>query len=385
MSTNVMRYLILNYVVVFSCLSLVVFPSDEAFGADDLQPLLKTLQSVGPGGLGNREAAQAWQELVRADAGRLPTILAGLDDAGPLASNWIATAVDAVAERQLQSGGKLPAAELERFVLDARHAPKGRSLAYQWLSRVDSTAPRRLLAGMLNDASAELRRDAIAQFIEETSLLAESGKTLEAAARYREALRAARDFDQIALLVQRLRKLGQQVDPARLLGFIVKWKLIGPFDNPEEKGYDTVYPPEQKLDLNASYEGKRGKLRWMDYTSKDDYGLVDLNAAIAEEKGVAAYATAEFIAAKPRRVQFRLATLNAVKLWLNGRLIDEHKVYHLGSQLDHYVSQAELQAGRNVILLKICQNEQTQDWAKPWAFQLRVCDEAGVAVLSDDR
>ena len=55
---------------------------------DDLEPLLKTLRSVGPKGAGNREAGPAWKKLVRADAGQLPVILAGLDDAGPLASNW---------------------------------------------------------------------------------------------------------------------------------------------------------------------------------------------------------------------------------------------------------------------------------------------------------
>ena len=63
--------------------------------ADDVEPLLKTLQRVGPKGAGNREAARAWQQLARADAAQLPVILAGLDRAGPLAANWIRTAVDA--------------------------------------------------------------------------------------------------------------------------------------------------------------------------------------------------------------------------------------------------------------------------------------------------
>jgi hypothetical protein len=29
------------------------------------------------------------------------------------------------------------------------------------------------------------------------------------------------------------------------------------------------------------------------------------------------------------------------------------------------------------VLIKLCQNEQTDDWAQSWSFQLRVCDLTG--------
>jgi hypothetical protein len=35
-------------------------------------------------------------------------------------------------------------------------------------------------------------------------------------------------------------------------------------------------------------------------------------------------------------------------------------------------------------LLKICQNEQTEDWAQRWEFQVRICDSSGTAVLPLD-
>ncbi len=35
----------------------------------------------------------------------------------------------------------------------------------------------------------------------------------------------------------------------------------------------------------------------------------------------------------------------------------------------------------NVLLLKVCQNEQEQSWAQDYKFQLRVCDATGSAVL----
>ena len=43
---------------------------------------------------------------------------------------------------------------------------------------------------------------------------------------------------------------------------------------------------------------------------------------------------------------------------------------------------AQLEPGRNRILVKVCQNEQTEDWTVEWEFQLRVTDSLGTPVLS---
>jgi hypothetical protein len=351
----------------------------------EITPLLATLRAVGPKGAGHRDAARAWQELARARADQLPQVLAGMDGAGPLAANWIATAAESIAERQLQRGGKLPAAELEKFTLDRRHAPRARRLAFEWLTRADPTAPKRLLPGMLNDPSLELRRDAVARLIEEGSRLADGGKKEESIAVLRRALTAARDIDQIRLLAGRLRKAGEKIDLARHFGFLLRWKLIGPFDNTGEKGFDAVYPPERRIDFTASYAGKHGPVKWIDYTSTDDYGKIDLNKALGEEKSVAGYAAAEFISGSEQQVELRASSFNALKVWLNGTLVYDHNVYHSGAQLDQYVCRGTLRPGRNLILVKICQNAQTQDWARYWYFQLRVCDEQGTAILSADR
>ncbi len=69
-----------------------------------LDQQLATLKAVGSEGAGNTAARQAWQQVSKADAASLPVILAALDDAGPLAANWLRASVDAIAERQLQKG-----------------------------------------------------------------------------------------------------------------------------------------------------------------------------------------------------------------------------------------------------------------------------------------
>ncbi len=353
--------------------------------AEDLGPLLQTLRSVGPKGAGNRPAAEAWEKLAKADAEQLPVILAAIDDANPLAANWIRTAVDAVAENQLRRGGQLPARQLERFVLATHHSPRARRLAYEWLGRVDRSAPGRLVPKMLEDPSLEMRRDAVARLTDRADELADEKKQSEAVATYKTALTAARDLDQVRRLTGRLRKLDQNVDLPRHFGFLTTWKVIGPFDNTKEKGFDVAYPPEQKIDPKASHQGKDGPVRWIDHVAKDDYGKVDLNKILAKEKAVVAYATTEFLSEARQEVEIRAASSNAVKLWLNGRPVARHEVYHSGSQMDQYVSRVALEPGRNVILLKVCQNAITPSWADPWGFQLRVCDGNGTAVLSTDR
>ncbi len=354
--------------------------------AVELAAPLKTLRAVGPEGAGHRAATQAWAALVhQADAAALPVMLEAMDGANPLAANWLRTAIDAVAERSVARGQPLPAAAMEKYVLDVRHSPPGRRLAYEWLLRGEPQVQDRVIPQMLNDPSLEMRRDAVARLVGEVAKLEEAGQPAQALAGYQRALAAARDPDQVRLLAGRLKRLGGNVDLPRHFGFITHWHLIGPFDNAEQKGFDVAYPPERKIDLAATCDGQLGPLKWVAYVTRDDLGKVDLNKILGEKKSVLAYATADFLAAKRQAVEFRCASDNAVKLWLNDRLIDAQHVYHSGSALDQYVTPAVLEPGHNVILLKVGQNALDQEWARGWSFQLRVCDPLGTAILSADR
>jgi hypothetical protein len=106
---------------------------------------------------------------------------------------------------------------------------------------------------------------------------------------------------------------------------------------------------------------------------------------LGKHKGAITYAFAEFISAEDRPVDLRLGCINANKVWLNGELLTANHVYHSNTSVDQYIAKGKLKKGRNTILLKICQNEQTEVWAQDWKFQLRVCDQIGTAVLSVDR
>ncbi|HTN00537.1 MAG TPA: hypothetical protein VL132_01595, partial [Planctomycetaceae bacterium] len=120
---------------------------------------------------------------------------------------------------------------------------------------------------------------------------------------------------------------------------------------------------------------------WTDHATTDEYGVVDLAKALSPFKGAVSYAATEFNAPQAETVELRLGTPNAWKLWVNGELAFARDEYHRGTRLDQYKVQVHLKPGRNVILLKVCQNEQTEDWAQDWKFQIRVSDSSGAAIL----
>src|SRR5262249_60567965 len=124
--------------------------------------LLARIKKVEAEGSGNVEAAKAWRELVALGPDALPAVLGGFDGADDRSANWLRAAVDAIAENATNAGRKLPADQLEAFIKETKHNPAARRLAYEWLTRIDSTTPDRMLPGMLNDPSVELRRDAVA-------------------------------------------------------------------------------------------------------------------------------------------------------------------------------------------------------------------------------
>jgi hypothetical protein len=351
-----------------------------------IAPSLEVLRKVDREGKGHRAATQAWAQITAsADADQLPTILTAMDGAGPLAANWLRAAVDAIAERQVQGKGMLPIANLEAFLNQKQHDQRARRLAYEWIARADSTAPDRLVPQFLDDPSLELRRDAVAKVLTAAEKSTSDGKSEEALATYRKALVSARDLDQLKVITEALQKLGQKVDLAHHFGFVQDWQLIGPFDNRQGKGFDVAYPPENGVDLAANYPGQNGEVRWSANHTDDEYGQVDLNKVIGKHMGAVAYATAEFNAPRNQAIELRMGSECAIKIWLNGKLLASSENYHANGTMDQYIGAGEIKQGKNVILLKICQNEQTEDWAQDWKFQMRVCDPTGGAVLATDR
>ncbi len=343
---------------------------------------VERLKAVGPEGQGNAAAQAAWNEVAKAKAGQIPDLLVAMDGANDYALNWIRAAIEAAVQRETASGGRLPIPSLEKVLRDTRHHPRARRLAFELIQRVDAARAQAMLPDFLQDPGSELRREAVAQLMGRAAGQTNSSAKASAIATYRQALGYSREADQIEDIAKRLQDLGDKVDLAKAFGWVSKWRLIGPFDNTGEAGFAKVYPPEERLDPGAELPGKSGPVKWFPYETRSEYGLVDFNQAISPLKGAVGYAVAEFWSDAARPAQVRLGCKNGWKVWVNGTLIFGRDEYHRSAEIDQYRMAVSLKAGKNVILVKCAQNEQTQDWAKEWEFQLRVTDEQGTPIVS---
>ncbi len=364
---------------------LLLFGSSALSTSAAPDALLKPLIAVGPEGKGNAEAAAAWKSLAaQATAMDVPACLAAMDQAGPLAANWIRAAVFAITDRAALAGTPVPPDTFSAFLKNPTHGPAGRLLAADLLQHTAPNEWEALVPSFLTDPVSALRRQPVAR-LTATATAAKDPEKL------RQALEAARDEDQVRAAATALRDLGKTVDLPRHFGFLMDWKIIGPFTNKDRTGYETAFPPEDSIDLSAAYPGKEtepGKdptVRWQPYTSPDEFGIVDLNQPLGMLKEVTGYATTSYQSPTAQPAEIRLGCKNAWKLWLNGTFIFGRDEYHRGMKIDQYRFPVQLKAGPNVLLLKLCQNEQTETWTTKWDFQLRLCDASGTALLAPDR
>jgi hypothetical protein len=369
--------------VIAGCLSANEF-STSAILADEVSDSVKKLQSVEPGGKGTAAARDAVQSLImNSDTALLP-ILNGFKESSPLAINWLRNAAEETVSAELAAGKQLPTEPLEAFIRDQKQSPVARRLAYEMLKAQDPAIEDRLIPDMLLDPSPEFRRDAVSRLVDE------AGKASDAAVAtplFKKAMSGAVHEDQVKQIAEALRKNGETVNIQRHFGFLSQWMMVGPFDNKEEKGFAVAYTPETEAaegkapDAATEYDGQLGKVQWKPLTTDDDFGVIDIAKQIENYKGSIMYASTNWTSDKDQQLEIRLGTPNAWKLWVNGKLVFEREEYHRSSAMDQYKVPVSLKAGPNVLLVKICQNEQTQDWAQRYQFQLRVCDSTGSGIL----
>ena len=347
---------------------------------DEIGKLIARINAAGPEGAGNQDAANAWKDLVARGADALLPTVAALGDAGPRAANWLRPAIDAIVEREHRAGRKLPLDRLEQFVKDVKNLPVSRRAAYELLASEDKQTPDRLLPGMIDDPSIDLRRDAIAAAIEKAAPHVKEAPDT-AKAELRKLFGSVRDQDQAEKVAKLLGELGEDVDLTTHFGFITKWMVVGPFDSTDGAGFGKPFDPERAVDLSASYTGKDGKaLKWSSYWTFDTLGSVDLNEALGKHKHAAAYAFAALDSPAERPAEVRVGSIGGVEVFLNGKRVFAREEYHHGQRMDQYVGLGTLKKGRNEVLVKVLQNNQTEPWAQEWSFQARLCDATGGAL-----
>ncbi|CAN5212200.1 hypothetical protein BH10PLA2_BH10PLA2_29810 [soil metagenome] len=355
----------------------------EHFEPADLQNAIAVLRKVTPDNQAG--AAEAWRQLAGAKVEQLPELLAGMDGSSAVARNWLRSSIDQVLESAKKENKPLPYGELEAFVRERKHDPQARRFAYELIVEKDKKAADKFLPTMLDDPSPELRRDAVARLLDEGNKVLQSDKKQDALPTFQKALASARDIAQINKAARALRDLGQKVDLPTHLGLVADWKLIGPFANPDDKGIDIVYPPEKAIELTASYDGLKDKVKWKNFISAQEMGMIDLDANILKNADGVGYAFTEFTSDRAQDVDIRIACYTPFKLWLNDALTLVRSDAYTGSALDHYQVRVHLKPGVNKLLMKVSRAQAPPQVPNLWRFQLRVCDADGAAIRSTTR
>ncbi len=351
-------------------------------GADptyDPAPALAVIAKAGQQGAGAAEAAKARDELAQRGLEILPALLVSMDTSNPVAANWYRTVYHEIVTRELaKSQTQWPVEFLKDYVSDSQRSGRPRRLVLGLVEQLDPTFKPSWLPTRLSDPEFRFEAVALAMTAGEQAF---KSKDQEAAkAHYRKAFEHARDSTQVAQSAAKLKTLGERVDVARHLGLVVDWWLLGPFDAPGKTGFKATFEPEQKVDLQATYSGKdSAKLVWKRHHEAETLGQLNLIKELAQVAEAVGYAYCEIEVDAARPAQLRCGADDNCSVWLNGEKVFAREQWLNGTRFDRFVTPITLKAGRNTLLVKVCQGPQHKDpeVQNNWSVQLRLCDEQG--------
>lgn len=355
--------------------------ADTSPSESEIESAIRTIRTVRPEGEGFAAVGSAARQLETLPSSDIFVILDAMRDADPVAQNWLR----GIAANIVLRSGTPDVSAIQDYIKDRQNSPQGRAAAMVMLKEQSLSAYESILDQSQDDPSLLIREMAVDRQITKAEELV-SDQPESAKASLRKTLQSARHPIQLASVLKKLNQLGDPVTTSQAFAMIESWTVIGPFDNVDGVGFAAAYPPELnfesdgKIKSDSTYDGKDGPVTWKAIQAVDD-GRVDLAAAFDKEKGAVAYAYTEFSSDTEQEAQLRIGTMCANEAWINGKPVLANEVYHAGNMIDQYVATIQLKKGTNRILLKICQNEQTDSWAQEWEFQCRVTDPTGKGLV----
>ncbi|MDR2116721.1 MAG: PQQ-binding-like beta-propeller repeat protein [Planctomycetaceae bacterium] len=259
------------------------------------------------------------------------------------------------AQTRLDTLQPFPGEKLVAFILDTGQNPEGRTFALELLEEYDPKQAISLDQKLIDDPVGNLRYFAVSRIIEKANLLLEKEQFEEAARIYHALLTRTVALDQTSGIVRSLLKinnkkplseLGIEYGGAEDAGYLIHWEVSEPYDNPDNKGLDTIYPPEQ-TDL------KTDLLTWNPIETDSIDGKLNLFPFTDKKTNLTLYTRTILESPVEQTVSIRYSTQKTGKVWLNGVEIGTFPLNDDGGDVpDKYIMEAKLQAGQNVLLVK---------------------------------
>ena len=134
------------------------------------------------------------------------------------------------------------------------------------------------------------------------------------------------------------------------------WYFIGPFDNVDGVGFRRAYPPEREINLKKQYPGKNGPVRWHKY---DQFRLGKINhfTSLFDDKEYGCvYVYTEIMAKEPTAMTLSMGSDDSIVVWINGQEVHRNEV-HRAAAPDQDQVRVSFQAGRNRLLIKVCNDD----------------------------
>jgi tetratricopeptide (TPR) repeat protein len=165
--------------------------------------------------------------------------------------------------------------------------------------------------------------------------------------------------------------MGEQFEA---LGYVSRFRVIGPFDNEGKSGFDTETPPEQKRneapDLQASYPGRERPVSWRVYPDIVRAGYISFGAVMRPRENVCGLAETFVHSDRARPLTLFVGSGGANKVYWNGQEVSRDLAYRAPSP-DRSVAMVAAQKGANRLLVKVCVT------ASAWGFHLRLGEADG--------
>ena len=132
------------------------------------------------------------------------------------------------------------------------------------------------------------------------------------------------------------------------------WYFIGPFSNDDNKGFETVFPPEKQVDLSKKYPGRRGKeVAWR--VGKFPDGRVhrfdQVDREIRHRTVVYLYRELDF--GRAMKLPVSMGSDDTLTVWLNGEKVLAQNTRRTCAP-DQAKATLPLRVGPNALLIKIC-------------------------------
>ena len=156
------------------------------------------------------------------------------------------------------------------------------------------------------------------------------------------------------------------------------WAVIGPFPSPYyyPTGLERPFPPEEGIDLKATYRGKGQTVAYRRLTT-DEAGTLALEQLFQPYILTTAYAFTVLRSASAQEVELTLTYEGGVRIWVNGQEVHRDPSSKAAASL-----RVGLRAGENDLLVKLCQLRGVEEG---WWFRLSLGAGAGLSEVLSER